>query len=173
MKNIIKSYVVGFILLILASGCASVHTKKEIFEIFNAKGFDTTLTERGLVVFLPELFFEFDSAVLTQPAHDQLVTISDVLTDPRTITEKILVGGHADFLGDETYNNALSLRRANVVADVLVLGGVNDNRITRRGFGRKYPIAPNTTPDGLDNPEGRSQNRRVEIVLEDPTPQQL
>ncbi len=168
MKNIIRNFLIGFVLLLLASGCTSVHTKKEIYEIFHEKGFNTTLTDRGLVVFLPELFFEFDSSVLTQSAHDQLLTISDVLTDPGTITEQILVGGHADFLGDDTYNNALSLRRANVVADVLVFGGVNDNRITRRGYGRKYPIAPNTTPDGLDNPEGRSQNRRVEIVLEDP-----
>lgn len=168
MKNIIRSFVVGFVLLILASGCANVHTKKELFEIFNAKGFNTTLTDRGLVVFLPELFFEFDSTVLTQPAHDQLLVISDVLTDPRTIAEQILIEGHADFFGDDAYNDALSLRRANVVADVLVLGGVNDNRITRRGYGRRYPIAPNITPKGLDNPEGRSLNRRVEIVLEDP-----
>ncbi len=171
MRNIKRNFFIGFVLFLFASGCASVHTKKELYEIFNAKGFNTNLTDRGLVVFLPELFFEFDSAALTQSAYDQLLVISDVLTDPRTITEQILIEGHADFFGDDAYNDALSLRRANAVADVLVLGGVDDNRITRRGYGRKYPIAPNTTPEGFDNPEGRSLKRRVEIILEDPAQQ--
>ncbi len=165
MKKLIRIGIAGFALLILTAGCANHYTNSELLDIFNSEGFNTKETERGVVVFLPEVFFEFNSTELTQSAHDKLTIIGHVLIDPKTLTRQILVEGHTDSVGDETYNEDLSLRRANAVADDLVLRKVDDSRITRRGYGEKYPIAPNTTADDRDNPEGRAQNRRVEIVV--------
>jgi outer membrane protein OmpA-like peptidoglycan-associated protein len=44
-------------------------------------------------------------------------------------------------------------------------GGASAARITTRGWGKSKPIAPNTRPDGSDDPEGRKKNRRVEITV--------
>ena len=44
-------------------------------------------------------------------------------------------------------------------------GGMNGNQIKTKGWGKANPVAPNTNPDGSDNPEGRQKNRRVEITV--------
>lgn len=67
--------------------------------------------------------------------------------------------GHTDSDGDATYNQGLSERRANAVADILQANGVSYNRIRTIGQGENNPVASNLTP------EGKSQNRRVEIVV--------
>ena len=166
MTKTIQSIVVASIILLLSAGCAQHYTNSELINIFNAKGLNTKETDRGVVVFLPEVYFEFNSTKLTQGAHDKLLAIGGVLIDPKTVTRQVSVEGHTDSIGDSTYNEDLSLRRANAVSDDLVLRDVSNDRITRRGFGEKYPIAPNSLPNGQDNPEGRAQNRRVEIVIE-------
>jgi len=43
---------------------------------------------------------------------------------------------------------------------------VSNQRVTTKGYGKRYPVAPNTNPDGTDNPAGRAKNRRVEVVIE-------
>ena len=48
----------------------------------------------------------------------------------------------------------------------LLTGGMPTGRIVARGFGESRPVAPNTTPDGADDPAARARNRRVEIVIE-------
>ncbi|MCH9638127.1 MAG: OmpA family protein [Betaproteobacteria bacterium] len=160
-------YIASIALFVLVTGCASHYTNKELHHIFQNEGFNVKETDRGIVVFLPEVFFKFDSTELTRPAHEDLQFVGEVLSDPKALSRLIYVEGHTDSIGDSSYNEALSLRRSNVVADSLVSNNVSDDRITRRGFGMKYPIAPNTMPDGTDNPEGRTQNRRVEIVVEE------
>lgn len=63
------------------------------------------------------------------------------------------------------YNQKLSERRANAVRDWLAnREGLKNTRFATRGFGAKKPVAPNTTPDGSDDPEGRQKNRKVEII---------
>jgi outer membrane protein OmpA-like peptidoglycan-associated protein len=52
-----------------------------------------------------------------------------------------------------------------VVREALAILGVERDRMSARGFGESRPVAPNTKPDGSDNPAGRAQNRRVEILL--------
>ncbi|HEY7443253.1 MAG TPA: OmpA family protein, partial [Vicinamibacterales bacterium] len=59
----------------------------------------------------------------------------------------------------------LSVRRADAVRQWLVeKEGLKGAKITTQGFAAKNPVAPNTKPDGSDNPEGRQRNRRVEII---------
>jgi outer membrane protein OmpA-like peptidoglycan-associated protein len=69
------------------------------------------------------------------------------------------VVGHTDSTGDYDYNIRLSERRAKAFSNALVKDNVAANRLTAVGIGPQGPVATN------DTPEGRSQNRRVEIVI--------
>jgi outer membrane protein OmpA-like peptidoglycan-associated protein len=71
----------------------------------------------------------------------------------------VQVVGHTDNTGSASYNQALSERRANAVADILMNGGVAFERIQTYGRGENQPVASNLTE------EGKRQNRRVEIVI--------
>jgi len=67
--------------------------------------------------------------------------------------------GHTDSDGSDAYNQALSERRAQAVADYLVAHGVQSARIATRGYGKTQPIASNATE------AGKAANRRVEIKI--------
>lgn len=71
----------------------------------------------------------------------------------------VLVEGHTDSTGSDSYNDQLSVDRAVSVGNYLASQGVAPNRIDARGYGERQPIATNETS------EGRAQNRRVEIDL--------
>jgi outer membrane protein OmpA-like peptidoglycan-associated protein len=71
----------------------------------------------------------------------------------------IVTAGHTDSKGSDSYNQALSERRATSVSDYLLGKGIIEARVDSIGLGEKYPIASN------DNDEGRSLNRRVELSL--------
>ncbi|MTH48420.1 OmpA family protein [Intestinirhabdus alba] len=71
--------------------------------------------------------------------------------------------GHTDNYGEEDYNVALSLKRANVVADAWAEGAdIPRTNLTTRGLGKKYPVASNKTA------QGRAENRRVAVVISTP-----
>ena len=76
----------------------------------------------------------------------------------------ILITGHTDSKGSDAYNQRLSLARAQAVKNWFEAQGLQQN-YQLEGLGATRPIAPNTHPDGSDNPEGRAQNRRVEIIV--------
>ncbi len=67
--------------------------------------------------------------------------------------------GHTDNYGEDSYNDQLSLRRANAVADVLAGIGIPRANIETRGMGKRQPVASNATSSG------RAENRRVAIVV--------
>ena len=76
------------------------------------------------------------------------------------------IAGHTDSKGSDEYNNALSKKRAQAVAEYLISKqNISKDRIIVKGLGESQPIAPNEFPDGRDNPEGRAKNRRVEFKL--------
>ena len=75
----------------------------------------------------------------------------------------IAVAGHTDAIGTDTYNQALSEKRARTVADALRTRGVKGT-LSAKGFGESRPVAPNEL-NGRDNPAGRQLNRRVEIFV--------
>jgi outer membrane protein OmpA-like peptidoglycan-associated protein len=72
---------------------------------------------------------------------------------------KLQVEGHTDSIGSDDYNQQLSEARAEAVRQYLIQQGIAAPQITARGMGKTEPIATN------DTPEGRQQNRRVELVL--------
>ena len=78
----------------------------------------------------------------------------------------VVIEGHTDSKGKEKYNQDLSERRANSVEDRLVRNaGADGGRIETTGWGEAKPAVPNEKLDGSDDPDGRQQNRRVEITI--------
>lgn len=109
-----------------------------------------------------DVLFDFDKAELKPEARPALEKVAAVLKSyPNAQTR---IEGHTDAKGDDAYNQKLSERRADSVRKWLAANGAG-TKIGTQGFGRKKPVAPNTTKDGKDSPEGRQKNRRVEIVV--------
>lgn len=127
--------------------------------------YGATEVEGGFRLTLPDsILFDFNSFDLRPDAAPALTLIADVLRyfegDP------VIVIGHTDSIGGGSYNQRLSELRAQGVVNTLVADhGIPASRLTAEGHGAEEPIAPNSTPDGQDNPEGRQLNRRVEIVV--------
>ena len=113
--------------------------------------------------------FDFDRSELKPAGQQKLAQLAADMA-PLQVNSVDIVG-HTDSIGSEAYNQALSERRAKSAADFLVAQGVNPGLITTRGMGELQPIAPNTNPDGSDNPAGRAQNRRVDVAVDASQPQ--
>ncbi len=111
-----------------------------------------------LIVRMPEdILFAVDSAVVQPALRPDLAAVAANLN--RYPGSTIEVVGHTDRTGPADYNLALSQRRARAVADILIAEGVSAGRVRAIGKGEDEPIATNYTP------QGRAQNRRVEILI--------
>jgi outer membrane protein OmpA-like peptidoglycan-associated protein len=122
------------------------------------------VTDKGIKVALPDtVLFDFGSAALRRDARDKLSLIAGLAASYPGAA--VTIGGHADSVGTATANQALSEDRADTVAAALSALGIDQDRMTATGFGETRPVAPNTNPDGSDNPEGRALNRRVEVLV--------
>ncbi len=109
--------------------------------------------------------FDFDKSKLRPDAVAILNQAIEVLKKYPEL--KVEVAGHTDSKGTDAYNQKLSERRAKAVYDYLTSNGIDAGRLVGpHGFGESHPIAPNTNPDGSDNPEGRAQNRRTELNVQ-------
>jgi outer membrane protein OmpA-like peptidoglycan-associated protein len=138
---------------------------RELLEELKKRNLEARETERGVVVNLPDVLFEFGKATLTSEAHRRAEDIAVVLNDTAR-GRAISVEGHTDSIGSEAFNQRLSEHRAETVALALEHHGVSRQRVTNKGYGERYPVAPNANPDGTDNPNGRAKNRRVEVIIE-------
>ena len=154
-----------FLLLFVASGCAGRTENERLVEAFAEEEIQAVVTERGVVVLVPDVLFEFDSDVLTPKAERRAEKMAAVISEFPEL-RPILVEGHTDAMGNAAYNLDLSFRRAQKVANALADAGIDPARLTSQGLGETRPSAPNKHPDGRDNPEGRRLNRRVEVVIE-------
>jgi outer membrane protein OmpA-like peptidoglycan-associated protein len=110
------------------------------------------------------LYYEYDSAVLHPRAQAQLKIVAGVLKD--NPGKKLKITGHTDALGSDDYNIVLSQKRAEAVKKFFLDQGVPATQVETTGIGKALPLSPNANPDGTDNPEGRSHNRRAEILLD-------
>lgn len=112
-----------------------------------------------------DVLFDFDKWIIRKDAETMLHKVLSVITGSKS--SQVLITGHTDSIGDEVYNRDLSLKRARAVRDWLVKNGAVDARLfTLKGCGESEPAAPNTHPDGSDNPQGRQKNRRVELSIQ-------
>jgi OOP family OmpA-OmpF porin len=110
-----------------------------------------------------DTLFDFDRANLKPGGRARLDQLgSDINRAERVSTVKVV--GHTDSKGTDAYNMRLGQRRADTVAGYLVSRNVPGGKIAASSMGESQPVAPNTLPNGKDNPEGRAQNRRVEIT---------
>ncbi|MEI7928195.1 MAG: OmpA family protein, partial [Verrucomicrobiales bacterium] len=110
------------------------------------------------------LYFEFDQDQLGERTRRQLDIVAQILkTD---VGKKLTLSGHTDALGEASYNERLSLRRATAVKNYLAAAGVAKAQIVTEAKGMSQPRRPNFTESGADNPTGRRVNRRTEVYLD-------
>jgi outer membrane protein OmpA-like peptidoglycan-associated protein len=116
-------------------------------------------TDRGMVMTLSDVLFDTGRATLKPGATRDIDRLAQALKDnPNT---RVKIEGFTDSVGSESYNQELSERRAQAVANALQMRGVPLDRVQVEGLGKEFPVASN------DTPAGRQQNRRVEIVFSD------
>ena len=115
-------------------------------------------TDRGIVLTLGDVLFEFDRAELRAGALRNLYPLVSFLKD--NPLRSVIIEGHTDSVGSDAYNLDLSRRRADAVRLFLTDNGIVQDRVTSRGLGEGYPVAANNTD------AGRQMNRRVEITIE-------
>jgi len=110
------------------------------------------------------ILFDYDRARLRPNAYATLARIAAALQQYYPYSPLRIVG-HTDSHGDAAYNYRLSRARASSVLQGFQQYGIPYHRLQIVGYGETRPIAPNSFPDGRDNPAGRQANRRVEIVV--------
>jgi outer membrane protein OmpA-like peptidoglycan-associated protein len=118
---------------------------------------ETRDTARGLIISMSDVLFDTGEYSLKPGAKEKLAKVSGILIAYPSLN--IEVGGYTDNVGGDEMNQKLSENRANTVRDYLVAQGVATNSVTSKGFGNTLPVASN------DNPAGRQENRRVELVV--------
>jgi outer membrane protein OmpA-like peptidoglycan-associated protein len=118
-------------------------------------------TDRGLVLTLGDTLFATGKAELKSGATANLDRITTFMNEYPKRTAAI--EGFTDSMGSDDMNQSLSQRRADAVKNYLVGQGVASNRLSSSGRGENAPIADNGSA------EGRQQNRRVEVVINQPT----
>jgi outer membrane protein OmpA-like peptidoglycan-associated protein len=106
---------------------------------------------------LKNVYFEFDKAVLKLESFPYLDKLAEYLDTNHKIN--ILIIGHTDNVGPESYNKDLSLKRAKAIYDYLINNKIDGSRLDYKGVGSSQPLV-------MDNSEeGNSANRRVEIKI--------
>jgi len=110
-----------------------------------------------LITFDSGLLFDLDSYQLRTETKENLTELSDALKEYDDTN--IIIEGHTDSQGTDSYNQRLSKRRARSVSGYLAKQNVNSSRFTVRGYGEEKPVATNDTADG------RQENRRVEVAI--------
>ncbi len=153
--------VVGGVIGAALGGAVGATLDQQAADLRNSIGNQNiTVTNNGrfLVVNMPQdVLFATDSASLRGDLTRDIKGVAgSLLRYPNSTIEVI---GHTDDTGSAAYNQDLSQRRAVSVANVLRESGVPNGRIAAFGRGEDQPIASNVTP------EGRAQNRRVEIII--------
>jgi len=121
---------------------------------------EAEVTDRGLVLTLGDVLFATGSDRLEGGASNRLNRLVDFLN--QYPDRRVLIEGHTDNVGNADYNQGLSQRRADSVRAYLTQQGIASQRVSTSGMGLNRPIASN------DSTAGRQQNRRVEIVIENP-----
>ena len=109
------------------------------------------------ITFAADVLFDFDKATIKPEGRSKL---DDLASKVKGINLEVVIAiGHTDSIGEDAYNQRLSVRRAESVKAYLVSRGIEPNRVYTEGKGEKQPIASNKTKDG------RQKNRRVEIEV--------
>ena len=115
------------------------------------------LVDEKIALTMNNIFFDFDNATLRPESYHELNRWVEVFNKYPDLNAEI--HGHTCWIGTDAYNQGLSERRAKAVVNHLVSQGIDQNRLSRIGFGETKPIASNKTQ------KGRETNRRVEVLF--------
>jgi outer membrane protein OmpA-like peptidoglycan-associated protein len=116
-------------------------------------------TERGMVLTLSDVLFDTGAATLKPGADLALERVAAFMNE--NPTTRVIIEGHTDSRGSDSYNEELSRRRADAVKAALATRGITGDRIDAVGRGEAFPVATN------ESRAGQQQNRRVEIIFSD------
>ncbi|MDT8325914.1 MAG: OmpA family protein [Roseovarius sp.] len=158
--NKVKGAVIGGVIGAAGGAVAGNVLDKQAAELRQNLDNDVQITNTGdrLILTMPQdILFDVDSTTIYPGLRGDLLTVARSINNYPNTTVQVV--GHTDSDGDAGYNQNLSERRANAVADVLLEGGVAFQRVRTFGRGENQPVASNLTT------EGKRQNRRVEIVI--------
>ena len=152
-----------FVILLttLLTGCLSFSNKQLVAQ-FDGLDVNISEDERGLIITLPTVYFDFDSSNLKTSSRDKIAQIASILNHRRAQNRIMEIEGHTDNIGDPDYNLKLSSERADVVLKELAFSNIDESRLSASGKGETSPVADNSTS------EGRQLNRRVEIIVLNP-----
>ncbi|MEM1328404.1 MAG: OmpA family protein [Bacteroidota bacterium] len=154
---------VGFIVGAVVGGAAGAlignYMDKQAKEIENEmEGVEVERVGEGiLLTFDSGLLFGFDSAELNAATKSNLRELAGTLNEYGETN--LLIEGHTDSKGADSYNQSLSEKRAKAVSDYLKIQGVSGSRLVVKGYGEDQPVADN------DSEMGRQKNRRVEVAI--------
>lgn len=153
----------GVLLALVLAGCQTAPQGKftaEQISAMRAQGF-TEVPEGWMLGISEKILFGKNKAELTPESVATVQHMAKMLSASGLHHARL--DGHTDNYGDEKYNEALSLKRANAVADAWASGaGVPRSNITTRGLGARDPVQSNKTS------QGRAENRRVAVVISAP-----
>lgn len=138
--------------VLLEARTAEAEKAKKQLEELKAKK-----TDRGMVITLHDVLFRTNKAQLEPDGLRTVYKLADFLKQYPERT--VLIEGHTDSTGSDSYNQELSERRAGAVRMALLDSGISNDRIATRGYGKAFPVVSN------DTAEHRQLNRRVEIIL--------
>ncbi len=151
----------------------ALHVQKEGY-LFYSENFDMPETsadepfvltiplkklEIGNSIVLKNIFFDTDKYELKEESKIELQKLVTFMTKNPSL--RIEIGGHTDNVGLVNHNQLLSENRAKAVMNYLISEGIDQTRLSYKGYGSSTPIATNETA------EGRSQNRRTEFIIID------
>jgi outer membrane protein OmpA-like peptidoglycan-associated protein len=143
---------------LLLAGCQTVQKGLTPAQIAVLKQEGFKQTDEGWELGLADkVLFDFDASVIKAEAKDNLERLARNLL--HVGIDRMRLDGHTDNVGTADYNQQLSLRRAQAVADVVTAAGIPAANVAVRGLGATRPVADNGTA------AGRAENRRVAIVI--------
>lgn len=149
------------VLLVLLAGCQTVTQQPSLTHqqaaVLRANGFRETAENRWELGIPDRLLFAFNESQLVPRQVDRLRELSHALTGVGIRGAQI--EGNTDSIGSADYNRQLSLRRAEVVRQILVDAGMGAGAVRANGLGESNPIESNRTASG------RQENRRVVIIV--------
>ena len=156
LKHLCKFMLIAGLITVL-SGCLSLgHLNYKQARMLKKQGF--TLTEEGWTLRLPEkLLFGFDQSDIQAAQKPALEALSKQLQQYNL--NKIKVVGHTDNIGDPSYNQILSEKRASTVSQIFIETGFKTQNIQSMGRGASQPLVENSSK------ENRALNRRVNIII--------
>jgi outer membrane protein OmpA-like peptidoglycan-associated protein len=155
-----KGAAIGAAVGAIGGGLMGNYMDKQAEEMQRVVGENDRLRKEQETIYLSlgsDVLFDSGKATLQPGARTKLAELAAILAKyPRTI---VTITGNTDSRGSVELNDRLAKERAQAVADELIANGVNPARIVTFGAGASNPVATNATP------EGRQQNRRVDIVV--------